>query len=113
MIYSKYLDFITSQKGKEVEVYNTHEEATPSDFVIVQHFNNNLDNKKFADDFMKKFGIEDFPEGYNRGEWIIFDLGEVIIHSFVQDKRVKYNLDKLWQNKRVEFKEEKKTKKRG
>lgn len=109
----KYLEFILSQKGKDVEVYNTHDEATPSDFVIVQHFSSNLDNKKFAEAFMEKFSLDTFPEGYNRGEWIIFDLGEVIIHSFVQDKRVKYNLDKLWQNKRISFKEEKKTKKRG
>ena len=62
---------------------------------------------------MKEFSLTTFPEGYNRGEWIVFDLDDVIIHSFTCEKRAKYNLDKLWQNKKliVDNKNSKKNKK--
>lgn len=101
------LEFLEQQKGKDVALYDTKGEGCVSDFVVVQHFNSNIENKKFADEFMKHFGIEEFPEGYNRGEWIILDLGECLIHSFVVDKRAKYNLDKLWQNRKVIIKNDK------
>jgi len=100
-LYKKYLEFLLTQKGKEIAIYDLTNESRTSDYVLIQHFNSSLDNKKFAELFMSKFGIEDFPEGYNRGEWIIFDMGEVVLHSFVSDKRAKYNLDKLWQNNKV------------
>ena len=51
-------------------------------------------------------------EGYNKGEWILFDFDDVIVHSFIPSAREKYNLDKLWQNKKVNIaKQSKKSKK--
>ena len=50
---------------------------------------------------MNELNIKEYPDGYNKGEWIIFDLGDVIIHSFVTSVREKYNLDKLWKSKKV------------
>ena len=97
----KYYNFLLEQKGKDLALYDISDEENLSDYVIIQHFNNVQDNKKFADEFMKKFGLATLPEGYNRGEWIIFDLDDVIIHSFVAEKRAKYNLDKLWQSKKI------------
>ncbi len=99
----KYLDYLMTQKGKNITAYDISGENNLADYVIIQHFNGNLDNKKFAETFMQKFGIGEFPDGYSRGEWIIFDLDRVIIHSFVADKREKYNLDKLWQNKKMDL----------
>ena len=109
-MYQGYYDFILSQKGKQISVYNVAGENGLASYVLVAHFNTLLENKRFADAFMKEFGIAQYPEGYSRGEWIIFDLGEIVIHSFTGDKREKYNLDKLWQNRRVNF-EVKKSKK--
>ncbi len=100
-MFQKYLDFLMTQKGKNIAVYDISGENNLADYVIIQHFNSNLENKKFADAFMQNFGIDINPDGYSRGEWIIFDLDKVIIHSFVIDKREKYNLDKLWQNKKM------------
>ena len=99
-MYKPYYNFILSQKGKNLCAYQVGEGENV--YTLVTHFNSPLENKRFADAFMKEFGLEQMPEGYSRGEWIIFDLGEVIIHSFAADKREKYNLDKLWQNRRVD-----------
>ncbi len=104
----KYLDFILSQKGKDVAMYDTRNESNLVDYIFVQHFTSAAENKKFADAFMQEFKLDKFPEGYLRGEWIIFDLGDVVIHSFISEKRAKYNLDKLWQNKKIEIKKNKK-----
>ena len=35
-------------------------------------------------------------EGYQHGEWIILDLGDILVHVFQKAFREFYNLDKLW-----------------
>ena len=35
-------------------------------------------------------------EGQSRGDWILVDAGDVIVHLFRPDVRTYYNLEKLW-----------------
>ncbi|MEZ4818707.1 MAG: ribosome silencing factor [Bdellovibrionota bacterium] len=36
------------------------------------------------------------PEGYNTGQWILNDLGDIVVHIFLQETRGYYQFDKLW-----------------
>lgn len=35
-------------------------------------------------------------EGYNTGNWILLDYGDIIVHVFYKEDRVFYNLERLW-----------------
>ena len=35
-------------------------------------------------------------EGQKSGEWILIDIGDIIIHLFKPEIRKHYNLEKLW-----------------
>ena len=35
-------------------------------------------------------------EGYDRGDWILIDLSDLVIHIFTRDTREFYNLERLW-----------------
>ncbi len=97
----KFYDYLTDKKCKDIAVYDLSKESQDCNIIFVVSISNALSNKKFALQLMNELNIKEYPEGYNKGEWIIFDLGDVIIHSFVTSVREKYNLDKLWKSKKV------------
>ena len=35
-------------------------------------------------------------EGYNRGQWVLLDFADVVVHVFHEERRDFYGLDRLW-----------------
>lgn len=51
----------------------------------------------------KKVGIKNIrEEGKQQGDWLLVDVGDVIIHIFRQEVRDFYEIDKLWQDTLLE-----------
>lgn len=40
-------------------------------------------------------------EGDKMGDWMVIDLGAVIVHLFVPEYREKYNLEQLWTDAKI------------
>ena len=40
-------------------------------------------------------------EGYNLGEWVLADYGDLLIHVFSNKAREYYDLERLWRSARV------------
>lgn len=99
-IYSYLID----KKCKDVAVYDLTKEAQSYDYVVMATVSNVQNNKRLAEAIMQEIGLEIYPEGYNKGEWIVFDFGQLVLHILVPQAREKYNIDKLWQSKKMNFK---------
>lgn len=96
-------NYLSEKKCKDIAVYDLSKESQDYDYIFVVTTPSTMANKKFAFSLTSDLQMEDLPEGYNKGEWIIFDLGQILIHSFIPQAREKYNLDKLWKGKKIEF----------
>ena len=93
--------YLIDQKCKDLAIFKTSICGKIASVILVS-VANNIENKKLADKIMKDFSFDSIPEGYNKGEWIVFDFDEIIINSFIHSVREKFNLEKLWQKEKVE-----------
>ncbi|WP_028273803.1 ribosome silencing factor [Atopococcus tabaci] len=71
-----------------------------ADYFVVMHGNNERQIGAIADgilDESEKMGaVVKRVEGKDSANWILIDLGDVIVHVFSQEEREFYNLEKLW-----------------
>ena len=94
-------NYLSERRCKDISIYDLSEEDHGCDFIYVATCNNIANNKKLALSIMQDFEMEKYPEGYHKGEWIIFDFDQCVVHLFTGATRDKYNLDKLWQSKKM------------
>ena len=46
---------------------------------------------------LKRYGIRPLSiEGYTRGQWVVVDFGDVVVHIFYEPLREFYDLERLW-----------------
>ncbi len=94
-------EYLLDKKCKDIAIYDVSHEKLAFNFVFIVTCADCNTNKSLANQIMTDFNLEFLPEGYNKGEWIIYDFDDIILHMFVPALREKYNLDKLWQTKKI------------
>ena len=94
-------NYLAENNCRDINVYDLSKEDQGCDFIYVATSTDVAANKQLALAIMQEFEMEHYPEGYHKGEWIIFDFNQCVLHLFVDAARDKYNLDKLWQSKKL------------
>ena len=88
-------------KGKDIEVINTTKLTSMFDWVIIASGDSNRQVKSLARNVQEKVreaGAEILStEGEEGGEWVLVDLGDVVVHVMQPQVRQYYNLEELWQ----------------
>lgn len=97
------VELLQENKMKSVAIYNLSSESEEK-FIVVATSSKTTDSKKVADIIAEKYHYEEKIEGYNKGEWVVFDFVGLTIHIFLAKVRDKYNLDKLYKPKKINLK---------
>ncbi|MGB4468830.1 MAG: ribosome silencing factor [Azovibrio sp.] len=88
-------------KGKDIEVINTTQLTSLFDRIIIACGDSNRQVKALArnvQDKVKEAGGEVVSiEGEETGEWVLVDLGDIVVHVMQPAVRAYYNLEELWQ----------------
>jgi ribosome-associated protein len=87
-------------KGKDIEVLNTIKLTPLFERVIIATGDSNRQVKALARnvrDAVKEAGGEVIGmEGEENGEWVLVDLGDIVVHVMQPLVRAHYNLEELW-----------------
>ncbi len=98
----KIFEFLTEEKCKKISVFDVSENDM-SKFLVVANNPTANENRRVADVFSEEFGFFGKIDGYHKGEWIIFDMEEIVVHLFLPSQREKYNLDRLYRAREIDL----------
>ena len=88
-------------KAQDIQVINTTKLTSMFDRIIVASADSTRQVKALAHnvhDKVKEAGGEIIGmEGEDSGEWVLVDLGSIIVHVMQPAVRRHYNLEELWQ----------------
>lgn len=87
-------------KAEDVSVLNVHAITTMTDFMVIASGRSARQVKAMARQVVESAKAAGRPplgvEGEREGDWVLIDLGEVVVHAMQPEARDFYQLDKLW-----------------
>ncbi|NJM32358.1 MAG: ribosome silencing factor [Limnobacter sp.] len=102
------IDALEDVKAQDIAVYDTTEISNSFDRVILATASSNRQTRALAShvrDIAKENGAEIIGiEGEDSGEWVLVDLGDIVVHIMQPAIRQYYNLEELWGGKPVRVK---------
>ena len=110
------LEALEDIKGRDIIVFNTARMPSMFERVVIASGDSTRQVKALADRVREKvrehgarvYGVE----GEASGEWVLVDLGDVVVHIMHPTVRDFYNLEEIWGGKAVSL-QSKKPKRRG
>jgi ribosome-associated protein len=95
-------------KARDIIVYNTARMPSMFERVVIASGDSNRQVKALADHVQERirelgsrvYGVE----GEKAGEWVLVDLGDVVVHIMHPAVREFYNLEEVWGGKKVQVK---------
>lgn len=86
-------------KAEDVRVLDVHELTTIADRMVVGSGRSDRHVKSLGEtlvQYAKQAGLQPGVEGLEESEWVLIDLGGVVVHIMQPDTRAYYQLEKLW-----------------
>jgi ribosome-associated protein len=95
------VDALEDIKGKNIEVINTRKLSDMFARIVIATGDSNRQVRALArsvHDKVKEAGGEVLGvEGEDAGEWVLVDLGDIVVHVMQPNVRAHYDLESLWQ----------------
>ena len=97
------VDALEDIKARDIEVINTAKLTPLFERIVIACGDSNRQVRSLArnvEDKVREAGGQIIStEGEEAGEWILVDLGEVVVHVMQPAIRAYYNLEELWHGK--------------
>jgi len=97
---------LDDMKAMDILTLNVHDLTTITDSMIIASGRSDRQVRALAEktiETAKESGIKPLGvEGQQQGEWILVDLGDVIVHLMHPTTRTYFQLEKLWSSEHQE-----------
>ncbi|MFN7835160.1 MAG: ribosome silencing factor [Burkholderiaceae bacterium] len=97
---SVVVDALEDIKGQDIKTFDTRGLTDAFDSVVIASGTSNRQTRALANNVrecVKAAGGEVFgSEGEETGEWVLVDLGYIVVHIMQPTIRAYYNLEEIW-----------------
>lgn len=94
------IDALEDIKASDIRVLDVSQLTSMTSCMIIATASSSRQSKALADnvqDKMREQGVTILGvEGEREGEWVLVDLGDIVVHIMLQGTRDYYNLEQLW-----------------
>lgn len=88
------------RKAVDLRVLHVEQVSDFTDFFLICSGTSERQVQAIADAVQEKLREERVRplhvEGYNRGQWVLLDYGDFVVHIFQEEPRRFYSLERLW-----------------
>ncbi len=99
-IKKNVLSALEDIKAFDIVSIDIRKQASIADYIIIASANSSRQAKALADNIKDRMQKINIPligiEGESGSEWVLVDLGDIIIHIMTPTSRVHFNLEELW-----------------
>lgn len=93
-------DTLDERKGIDITTIDVKDKTSVTDYMVVVTGNSTRHVKALCDYVVENIKKRNFKplgmEGENGAEWVLLDLGDVVVHIMTEQTRDFYQLEKLW-----------------
>lgn len=102
------IDALEDVKAQDIKVFNTSHITGMFDRIVIASGASNRQTRAIASHVVAKVKEKEIPiiafEGQDTGEWVLIDIGDIVIHVMQPSIRQYYNLEEIWGDKPVRVK---------
>ena len=88
------------RKALDLKVLHLHQVSDFTDYFVICSGTNERQVQAIADAVQERLRANRVRplhvEGYNRGQWVLLDYGDLVVHVFQEEPRRFYALERLW-----------------
>lgn len=104
------IEAMEDKKGEDIKIIDISQVSILADYFIIASGNNRNQVQALCDNVEEKLGrmgiLKKQTEGYDNGNWILIDYGDIVIHVFDKENRLFYDLERIWRDGKFIEKEE-------
>lgn len=96
----KAIQLLQEKSAQDILFLEIDEVSLIADYFIICSGTSRIHTRVLCDHLLENIPGKERPlwhvEGYREGRWILLDFGGLVVHIFLTEERLFYNLERLW-----------------
>ncbi|GIW23063.1 MAG: ribosomal silencing factor RsfS [Candidatus Sericytochromatia bacterium] len=109
-LYNLVIDAVFDSKALDIVSIDISEVSIMADYFIICSGRSRTHIQGIANNILEKIKDNNFKlyniSGYEQADWVLIDLGNLVVHVMNNEIRNFYKLEKLWSNGKIIYLDE-------